>query len=382
MKLFEPLSIRGMQVSNRIVFPPMVVGVGLRSRRARAYYAERARGGAGTIVVAATPVDLFVTDEAWKRPGAVAEFIQGIRPVAEAVRQAGAKIGVQLAHFNRYPCGTGVGDKRGEPVAPSPWFGKRDRWEEEAQMRELTIAEIEDIISRFARAAAATKQAGFDFVEFHNAHGYLACQFFSPADNHRTDKYGGDLKGRMRFGLECISAMRLAVGDDYPIFIRFPAWEDRPRGINLEESTRFAVELEKAGVDCFDVSVGTDAEGVYSPVGKGLNTPGKKARRGTFAWLAEAVKQKVKVPVIAVGRINSPKVAEAILTRDRADLIAIGRQLIADPFWPKKVMEGRAKEIVACDSCGGDCHGFIRSAEFGCKLNPRAGKEWEIPPPE
>ena len=209
--------------------------------------------------------------------------------------------------------------------------------------RRLTIAEIETIIARFAQAAEAAKRSGFDFVEVHGAHGYLPCQFFSGADNRRNDRYGGDAVKRMRFGLETVRAMRNAVPRDYPIFYRLGAKEERPDGITLRQSRIFAAELEKAGVDAFDISLGM-------PV-KRRPSPGPKAKMGTFVPLAESIRRSVSVPVIAVGRINTAEVAEAILTENRSELIGVGRQLIADPDWPKKIKARKESSITACTSC-------------------------------
>jgi 2,4-dienoyl-CoA reductase-like NADH-dependent reductase (Old Yellow Enzyme family) len=173
-------------------------------------------------------------------------------------------------------------------------------------------------------------------VEIHGAHGYLVCQFFSGADNRRTDRYGGNLEGRMRFGLAMVQAIRQTVGEKFPILYRLGAEEKRPGGITLRQSRVFAKQLQKAGVDAFDISIGLPAGG------KPFNaSPGPKAKMGTFVHLSEAVKQEVTVPVMAVGRINRPEVAEAILTEGRADWIGIARQLIADPQWPQKVSDGR-----------------------------------------
>ena len=314
MKLFEPITIRGIEFKNRIVMPPMQVGVGMRSSRAWAYYMERARGGAGTIIVAATSVDLFATDDAWGRQGGVDAFVEGLHPLTDAVRETGARIGVQLWYGNLFPAGTGTPQEtRGEAVAPSAT----------AEARALTVSEIDTIVSRFGQAAANVRRAGFDFVELHGAHGYLLCQFFSPATNHRDDEYGGDFTGRTRFGTRCVSAMRAAVGSDYPIFYRLGAWENMPDGITLEDSARFGTELEKAGVDVLDVSQGSTA-------GHGGHF-GPERPEGTLVPLAEAVKRAVQVPVIAVGRFRTPEVAERVVAEGRVDMVAIGRQLIADP---------------------------------------------------
>jgi NADPH-dependent 2,4-dienoyl-CoA reductase/sulfur reductase-like enzyme len=252
-------------------------------------------------------------------------------------------------------------DTRGEAVAPSAG----------EEMRELTRDEIRAIVYKFALASAASKMAGYDFVEFHGAHGYMPCQFFSPAFNKRSDEYGGDLEGRMRFGLACVQAMRSAVGDDYPIFYRLGAWEDMQDGIKLEEAIEFAVALEKAGVDVLDISAGNVVEEGFTPL------PGPDRTPGTFVHLAAAVKAKVKVPVIGVGRINSPSLAESFLMEGKADLIAIGRQLIADPFWPEKVASNRCEEIRPCLSCNTCIDTALSMGELRCTVNPWFGREAE-----
>jgi len=322
---------------------------------------ERAKGGAGTIIVPATSVDQFILDEAWGRVGGAARFVASAAVLANAVHEAGAAVGIQLWHGNRYPCGIGMYDTRGEAVAPSP----------REDMRELATDEISAIVHKFALAAAAARMAGYDFVEFHGAHGYMPSQFFSPAFNQRTDGYGGDLAGRMRFGLECVRAMRAAVGANYPILYRLGVWEDTPDGVKLEEGIEFALALEEAGVDCLDISVGSLAEPGFGA------TPGPDRPPGTFVHLAAAVKERVRVPLIAVGRINSPDLAESILAEGKADLIAIGRQLIADPFWPQKVASGRLEDIVPCLSCNTCLDSAFSMGELCCAVNPSFGKELE-----
>ena len=362
MKLFEPVTIKDMELKNRLVMPPMQLGLGLRSRRARRYYMERVEGGAGTIIAAATSIDLLNDDQAWGRPDGVAQFVESMQTFTEKVRAKGARIGIQLWHGNVLPAGNGAGMLPGaEMVAPSA----------KDNMRELTVAEIESIIEKFGTASGKASEAGFDFVDLHGAHGYLACQFFSGADNKRTDYYGGDVTGRMNFGLEMVKATREAVGDNFPVFFRIGAEEDISEGITLDQSKLFAVELEKAGVDVLDVSLGRNEELSASP--------DKNAEMGTFVRLAEAIKQEVSIPVIAVGRINTPELAESILSKGQADLIAVGRQLIADPEWPDKARENRMRDVVACESCN-TCFRPLRSSKWRpgdriCKVNERAGRE-------
>jgi 2,4-dienoyl-CoA reductase-like NADH-dependent reductase (Old Yellow Enzyme family) len=366
MKLFEPLKIKKMKLKNRIVMAPMQLVLGLTNRRARTYYMERAKGGVGSIIMAATSVDLFIDDNAWGRPDGVAKFIDSMQVFTNDVRKTGAKIGIQLWHGNQLPAGSGASNLPGsKPVAPSARNG----------MKELTIDEIQQIIEKFALAAKKAKESGLDFIDLHGAHGYLLCQFFSGADNNRTDEYGGDLYARMKFGLETVKSVRDAVGNNYPIFYRIGAEEKRTGGITLRQSKLFAVELEKAGVDVLDVSLGH--------VGNSNASPTKRARMGTFVRLAEGMKQHVKIPVIAVGRMNTPEIAESVLQENKADLIAIGRQLITDPFWPKKVQEGKTKDIIPCESCN-TCFRPLLSSKWKpgdqiCKVNERAGREVDMP---
>lgn len=361
MKIFEPLTVRGMDLRNRIVMPPMLVGVGYRSERARSYYGERAKGGVAAITVAGTSVDLFLSDEAWGKPGGVAAFAEGCRLLTETVHNEGAKIGVQLWYGNRYPAGAGEMDGRGAPVAPSP----RD------DMRALTIPEIEDIFSRFAQGFLKAREIGFDYAEIHGAHGYLFSQFFSPIDNHRTDEFGGDLAGRMRFGTECVKAVRRAVGDGYPIYFRLGAWEDRPGGITINESVTFAQELEKAGVDVLDISVGASVQ----PDNAAISGP--RVPEGALVPYAAAIKKHVGIPVIAVGRIKTAAYAESVLMEGKADLVAIGRQMIADPFWFQKVKEGREDEIVPCISCNTCLETGLLGLGLKCAVNASVTRETE-----
>ncbi len=195
MKLFEPITIRGMEVRNRIVYPAIQLNMGLTNRRARAFYTERARGGAGLLMTANTAIDNLACEELWGGAEELAAFVGRLRGLTDQIHEAGGRIGLQLWQANRFPVGRGVqvaGKEQdptsGERVAPS---ARED-------MRELTVAEIESIIYRFAKGARNVRDGGFDCVEIHGAHGYLPCQFTSAELNRRRDKYGGDPAGRRR----------------------------------------------------------------------------------------------------------------------------------------------------------------------------------------
>ena len=374
MRLFQPIYIRGMEIKNRITYPAIQMNMGLTNRRARAFYAERARGGAGLLITGNTSIDNLACEELWGSAEALESFSDRLRQLTSQIHEAGSRIGLQLWQANRFPQGRGtlIAGIEVKPdscvmVVPSP----RD------DMHELTIPEIESIIYRFAKGARNARDAGFDCVEIHGAHNYLPCQFTSPEHNQRSDKYGGSPAGRMKFGIDLTKAIRAWVGPDFPIFFRLGALEKN--GDIHPDSITYAQELEKAGVDCLDVSSGG--------YGRIPVSPPRQYPMGTFAFLAEAIKRKVAIPVIAVGRINTPEVAEEILTKGQADMVAIGRQLIADPFWPKKVQEDRFNEVVECDSCSVNCFAPTfprRIAEDAplCKVNERVGREWEIPSTE
>lgn len=361
--LFTPLKIKGLELKNRIIMAPMQLGLGFRSQRARAFYLERARGGIGAIILPGTAVDILASEEAWGSSEGLVSFLQGLSSLVADIHDAGARVGIQLWHGFHFPAGlTGT---QGDLVAPSPL----------GEARELTIAEIKSIIGKFAAAAAKAKEAGLDFVDIHGAHGYLLHRFFSPLDNHRSDKYGGSERKRMAFALECVKAIRQAVGEDYPLLWRLSAEEGVVGGITLAQSIKLASALKKAGVDVIDVSYGRSWRQIM---------PSRKWPMGTYVTQAEAIKKAVNIPVIAVGRINSPQLAEVIVFQGRADLVALGRQLIADPQWPKKAQEGRYDDIVYCDSCNKNCVRFIPGMVKSppspdlplCRINERAGKEW------
>ncbi|MEW6187006.1 MAG: NADH:flavin oxidoreductase [Thermodesulfobacteriota bacterium] len=369
MKLFEPITIRSMVLPNRIVYPAIQLNMGLNGRRARAFYSERAKGGAGLILTANTAIDNFACEDLWGGSSGLNDFIKRLRVFTSEVHSAGGKIGVQLWQANRFPQGRGV-QKAGKEMDPNS--GDRIAPSAMGDMRALTLPEIDSIIYRFAKGARNIRDAGFDCVEIHGAHSYLLAQFSNAATNQRTDQFGGDLTGRMKMGIDIIKAMRAFVGPEFPILYRLGALEENGR--IHPDSLIFARELEKAGVDGLDIST----------AGWGPNpvTPTKKQPMGTFVYLAEPIKKAVKIPVIAVGRINKPEVAESILKKGQADMVAIGRQLIADPYWPLKVKENRFTEVIKCDSCNINCSApaFERKLPPDaplCKNNPGAGREWE-----
>ncbi len=343
VSLFSPFSIKSMKLRNRVVFPPIATNYGLRNDRACHYYTERARGGAGLVILQGTPIDLFTSPK----------WIVGLKPVVSAVRAQGAAIGIQLWMGNELP--------GGEKVAPSRRHG----------YREVSSEELKTAAKRFSLAARAARDIGFDTIDIHGAHGYFLHQFFSPLTNQRKDNFGGSLKRRISFPLMCVRAIRAEVGETFPIMYRLSAVEFAPGGIALEDSIFFSRELAKAGVDIVDVSAGGQLDGIN------ITSPDAQQPLGTHANLAGAIKQVVSVPVLAVGRFTNLDICEDVLKQGKADLIAVGRQLLADPFWPKKLQEGRQNEVIACKSCNTLCAGnYRKNKSIECVVNKELGREY------
>jgi 2,4-dienoyl-CoA reductase-like NADH-dependent reductase (Old Yellow Enzyme family) len=337
--LFDPLRIKGLELRNRIVFAPVVTHFGLRNERAINFFAARARAGVGLIIVHGTPVDLLIK----------ADWARSLKTLVSAVHEQGAKIALQLWHGN---------DLNGQAVAPSA----RESY------RQITREEIRTVIDKFATAARNCREAGFDGVEVHGAHGYFVHQFFSPLTNQRTDEYGGTVEGRMLLAMELVVAMRQAAGEKLLLFYRHSAVDGLPGGTTVEESARLAKALENHWLDGLDVSAGMGGA-------DDLSLPPASAAEGTHAELAAKIKAKVSIPVIADGRVQTRAVAEKILQEKKADLVALGRQLLADPNWPKKVQEGKEDEIVFCNYCG-FCGEEMRAGRpIACPQNPGLGKE-------
>jgi 2,4-dienoyl-CoA reductase-like NADH-dependent reductase (Old Yellow Enzyme family) len=363
-KLFSPFSIGALETKNRIVMPPLATNYaspeGFVTDRQIAYYVERARGGVGYITVEhtgilqqgkASPKMLLISSE---------EHASRIGKLIEAVHRAGGKIVVQINHAGRQTSSAITGSPI---VGPSP-ISCPTRNE---IPRELSVGEIEEITEAFCMAAQRVKSAGADGVELHMAHGYLICAFLSPFSNRRSDRYGGDLEGRTRFARNVLRSARNHVGPDFPIVCRMSADEYVDGGLRIEETKQIARILEKEGADALHVSACNAASGY-------LNQPPYYVEEGVFVHLAEAIKSVVHIPVITVGRIRSPVMADQIVRDGKADLVSMGRALIADPYLPKKTEEGRLEEIIPCLSCN-RCIQTQRKESLRCTVNPEAGNE-------
>lgn len=363
--MFQPLSIGSMKLKNRFVVSPMVTvycdQAGLPTEQYLAYHEARAKGGWGLIITEDYAVDPlgrgFWTPGLWED--------SQIAPHAELTRrvhEAGANILAQIYHCGRQTSSALIG---AQPVSasplPCPVTGEIPR--------ALTIPEIETLVEKFGDTALRAKKAGFDGVEVHGAHGYLIAQFMSRYSNKRTDRYGGSLERRLRFPLEIIANIRKKCGKDFTVGFRISANEYVEGGRTLAETKAAALILEKAGVDLLHVSAGVygSAWAIIPP----MNIPN--------AWIvddAAEVKKLVKIPVITIGRINDPYLAESILLSGKADLIAMGRASLADPELPNKFKEGRSEDIRHCIGCQQGCLEILfRNEPIRCLVNPSCGFE-------
>ncbi|MBN2584055.1 MAG: NADH:flavin oxidoreductase [Planctomycetes bacterium] len=289
--LFSAFTIKSVTLRNRVVVPPLVQVRPITSPEGLGWYRRMARGGAGMVIVQATNNELFGNE---LTP-------QSLRPLVDTIHSEGAAAVVQLF--------------------PGP-FG-RDR-----QVDDLSTADVEALVAAFGVAARVCRDAGFDGVEPHGAHSYLMHNFFKPDQNHRTDRYGGSAAGRARFAVESVRAMREAAGDALLLLYRHT-----PTGAEygLDESIDFARHLIDAGCDVLDIS---------------------PARDKSVADLAAPIRAACGAAVIAVGGMERPGDAESALTAGRCDLVAVGRQSIADAAWPEKVRQGRPDDVRRCIKCG------------------------------
>jgi 2,4-dienoyl-CoA reductase (NADPH2) len=367
VKLFEPITINGLAIKNRIVMPAMGMAYTRDysfTDRLRAFYRERARGGVGLMTVG--PVAIDTRGSAPLMPGLFLEAqVAPIRMFTDELhRETDVKLATQLMHMGRYAFSFLTGET---PIAPSPLASKLTG----ETPREMTEDDIRDVQAAYVQAARRARDAGFDYVEILACTGYLISQFLSPVTNQRTDRYGGTPENRMRFGLEVIGKTREALGDGFPMGIRIAGNDFMDGGNTNEEAARFAVRAEEAGADAINVTGGWHETQVPQLT---TNVP-----PGCFVYLARGIRERVRVPVFASNRLGDPELAERTLRSGACDMVCWGRPLIADPDLPNKVREGRLQEIVSCIACNQGCFDSIFSGtHVSCVLNPRAGREEEL----
>lgn len=367
-RLFEPCEIAGLTLRNRVVMPPMGTGLpdhdGFVTDETIAYYERRARGGLGMMVLEASLVSPDAYGVGPELRLHDSKYVPGLRRLAEAVHAHDVPVGVQLWHPGRQTL-------LGQPIAPSAIPLSRRT----PVPHELGVGEIHRLIEYYAESAVNCREAGYDFVEVHGAHCYLPCEFLSPLSNHREDEYGGDLRGRARFMLDIVAGIRAAAGEDFPVFFRISGIEGAEGGITNEDSAQVAVWLQEAGVACMSVSAGNWYALHYT-------IPPMSMDPGCLLPFAARIRRDLDIPVIAAGRLDDLDVAQRALDDGSADLIAVGRALIADPDWPTKAAAGRIGEIRPCIACNA-CVDLVAQAKAArCAVNPEVGRDgsWTVRP--
>jgi 2,4-dienoyl-CoA reductase-like NADH-dependent reductase (Old Yellow Enzyme family)/thioredoxin reductase len=392
--LFQPGSIGRMNIKNRIVMAPMVTfsngPEGEILDRTVDYYAERARGGVGLIICQSSVI--MRESRAPHRVSAYDDkFIPGLKRIADAIHTHDAKAVFQVIHHGRLLTEYRNMVEHPEeirPLAPSVIprllsvvkipgsHGERSPIPRNIPPIEATKEDIKQVAHAFAEAARRIKDAGFDAVEIHGAHGYLIGQFLSPLANRRTDGYGGSPERRARFACEVIEATKKRVGNDFPVLFRFSGSDFMPGGITIEECKDQAPLFVEAGADALDVSASerNSTQWLY---------PSFLFPQGSLVFLAEEIKKVVSVPVITVGKIVDPRFADQVLAQGKADFIALGRALLADPHWANKARVNRFEEIRSCIYCL-NCYDFISQPEnrekgLWCSVNPALLREGGFP---
>ncbi len=370
-KVFTPIEIKGVKLPNRIVFPPTDTGFGTADGfvtiRELDYYTRISRGGLGLTIVGASAV----TENGRGFPNVLNvyadRYIEGLSKLFAVIKKNGSVPAIQLSHAGRQAWMPSF-----EPVAPSPIpctlkSEGQGLVMELVKPRELSLIEIEEIEDAFAASAVRAKKAGAELIEFHGCHGYLIHQFLSPLSNKRNDDYGGILENRARFIVNIIMKTRESVGNNFPLCCRISA-EGRVEGdLTLEESRILAPMLVDAGVDVLHVSSGRFENIDYiSPtkeIGECVNVP-----------LAEAIKECVDVPIIAVGAIFDLKTAEKIIEEGKADMVAMGRAQIADPEIVNKSKGGDFDSIVTCIVCNECGLSLYMESGMRCVVNKNLPK--------
>lgn len=376
--IFTPLTVKQMTIPNRIVMTPMGTNFGEQNGEMSFlhinYYEQRAMGGTGLIIVENACVDFPCGSNGTTQLRIDHDnYIPRLYKLVETIHKHNTRIAIQLNHAGASAVEERIGM---QPVSASAIPNKKGG----ATPRELTKEEIYAIVDKYAKAAKRAQIIGFDAVEIHAGHSYLINQFLSPLTNQRTDEFGGSYENRARFAKLIMEAVRKEVGPMFPIIMRISADEFLEGGNTLEDSLQL-LEYFQQEADIIDVSCGLVDSIQYQIDANYLED-------GWRSYMAKAVKEKFAKPVITTGNIRDPKVAEAILERGDADLIGMGRQMIADPNWTNKVHYGKEDKIRKCISCNIGCsgHRIGLNRPIRCTVNPSVNegedyKNWKVKKP-
>lgn len=366
--LFSPFSIKNCHLKNRIVMPGLasflIEDDGSYSDKTIEHYRLRAAGGPSMIIMEAhgvAPEGIVSNHQARIYDDS---FIENLYRVASVIKSEGSIPAIQIHHAGRQVPSRVINRK---PFAPSPLPCPAIKGDVEP----LTVEDILKIVKRFGDAAERAVQAGFELIEIHGAHGYLINQFLSGFSNIREDEYGGSTARRARFAKEVIREIRGRIGTEFPLSFKISAQEFVPGGLTTEESIKILELLVPEGLDIVQVSAGNDAtpEWICQPM---------FMKKACLLDSAEKIKAALDIPVMVVGRINDPLIAESIINDKKADLVCIGRGLLADPELPKKAQEGRLDDIRICIACNTCMQSIFRKGRIECLVNPSLGREKEM----
>lgn len=366
--LFTPFRIRGVELENRIVMPALasflIENDGSITEKTVEHYRLRAAGGPAMVIMEACAVSPEGVVSPHQARIYDDRFLDGLSKIARVMKAEGAVPALQIHHGGRQ---TSVKVIKQKPLAPSPLPCPVIHGDVEP----LTREGIRKLVKKFGDAAERAVTAGFELIEIHGAHGYLINQFLSRFSNIRTDEYGGDIPGRTRFAREVVEEIRRRVGDHFPISFKISAQEFCPDGLTVQESIQALGPIVDSGVDIVQVSAGNDAtpEWIAQPM---------FMKQACLVESAEKIRKALRVPIMAVGRINDPVLADDIITKGKADLICMGRGLLADPEMPKKAKEGRLEDIRTCIACNTCMESIFRRGRIECLVNPTLGREKEM----
>ena len=372
-KLFTKIKLGKMELKNRICFGEQAPQAknGVITQATEDFYVERARGGCGLVMIGGTCPDISGLGTNSMARIDDDKYIPALAKMAKRVHEAspGVKIGLQIMHEGREmrPDAADAPPNM-RPVAPSPVKFKFG-----VVPHELTIPEIKHLKNQYIEAARRVKDAGFDCVEIHGAHGYLIGQFFSPFTNKRTDIYGGSIENSAPFACEITEGIKKRCGKDFPVLIKMNGIDRMPDEQQLTPDIAAAIApfLEKAGIDEIHVSGGQHESPIWTAVGPYF------VPQAVFADYAHQIKRNVKVPVGVINRINDPVLADQLIIDGKVDLIWMLRPLVADPELPNKAKEGKLDEIRTCIACN-TCHDILNKGwfhEVRCAVNPDAWRE-------
>jgi 2,4-dienoyl-CoA reductase-like NADH-dependent reductase (Old Yellow Enzyme family)/thioredoxin reductase len=367
-KLFSPFTVKNIYLKNRIVMPSLasflIADDGSITDATIEHYRRRAAGGPAMVMMEAcavspegivSPHQPVIYDD---------RYIDGLSKIAAAIKEEGAVPAVQLHHGGRQISAKVIHRK---PLAPSPLPCPVIRGDVEP----LTVDGIQNLVQKFGDAAARSYRAGFELIEIHGAHGYLVNQFLSKFSNIREDEYGGDVAGRTRFAREIVEEICKRIDNALPVSFKISAEEYVDGGLTTHESIEILKILIKAGIDLVQVSAGNDVtpEWICQPM---------FMEKACLVESACQIKKALDIPVMAVGRINDPQIADDIIRQEKADLVCIGRGLLADPEMPLKAKNGRLDEIRTCVACNTCMQSIFRKGRIECLVNPMLGREEEM----